>query len=122
MRSSEPCPRQAVEGSGFCAALDASKARERGSKGGKIAAANERARRAEQAAALTLATADEIRATLTEATRRAYESGDWSVVVSACRCALELLSKIDVEQQIAELRHLVNLHIPQARSHANGAH
>lgn len=89
-----PCP-HAPGPSGFCARHDPERARERGRRGGHAKATKERAERAERARVLVLETAEDIRASLTEAARLAYELEDPGALVRACQVALQLIGAED---------------------------
>jgi hypothetical protein len=106
-RAGAPCANAAIPGKAVCLAHDRDAQAERGRKGGFTKAAKERAQRADQAQALVLATAADLRATLTAATREAFADGDWAVVISAVRTGIELLKTADLEQQVAELRQVI---------------
>jgi hypothetical protein len=124
------CVRQAVEGSDFCAWHDPTKVHERGRRGGHGKAAAQRAKRAEELAntqPVALATAEQMRAAIERALGRVEALGLDPIAMGNATArlvstAMQIYGTFDVQQQIAELRALVNLHIPQARNHANGAH
>lgn len=118
-RAGVPCSKPAIEGKTVCIVHDAEGQPERGRKGGHAKAAAERARRAEeiaQAQPIALATAEQMRAAIERALGRVEALGLDPIAMANATArlvtaAIAVHGTFDVQQQLAELRQLVNLYV-----------